>query len=727
MLTTTSKLQKFIFQNPNPWIIDIFEIKKIYQTLVDCIIEHNHLYYIENKPIISDKEYDELFAYIKKIEEQFPQITSKASPTQWIFWQKSEWFKQANHKVKLISLENSYNSEDIKLRNNRLQKELKKNFETLPEYSFSIEPKFDWISVEIIYQNWIFEQAITRWDWQTWDDITENVKTLESIPKKLNWNLENTTMSVRWEIVMSKSVRKKLNEEKQKLWEQVFANTRNATAWSIKLLNSNEVRKRKLNCFVYEILYTEWEINIWETQEEAMQKLSKLWLPIFKWFTKSDNIDEVIELCSNKTKQKLAESDQDFDWLVIKINELKLRESIWETSHHPKRAIAYKFPAEQISTQIESVDFQIWRTWIITPVANLRPVKLSGVTISRVSLHNFDFIKTKDIHQKDFVRLQRSGEVIPYIIWVIKENRTKNFDPKSKDFKIEAPQICPICKQKTIQKDIHFYCKNPNCDWLIKWKMLHFVSKNCMNIEWLWESIIEILIKQGLIKNFADLYKISDTNIKLTISKIPGFGDRKLSEMIKQLELSKEKELRRKINSLWISWVWKKMAQQLVLALPDDTKDLDSLKKQITNIDFLNSINWIWEKTILWIVSYFQENIKTLEELEKLWLKFNKKVKQDINLELSNIHFSITWSFPVSRDKIIEQFENKWAVLDQTPNPKTNIILIWENSGSKKKKAEELWMKIYSWRDNIQNSFNFLKDIITETTKQNWPQMQSLF
>jgi len=569
----TQNLQNYIKENPNPNIISESKISKIYQELIDCITDHNHLYYIESDPIISDFEYDQLFDYLKKIEQSFQYMISWNSPTQKLINQIQDDFKKAEHKTPMLSLENSYNTEDLRERENRILKILEKAWVN-QELTYYIEPKFDWLSIELIYQDWKFLQAITRWDWLIWEDVTENVKTIKNMPKKLQWNLW-WTISFRWEILISKSELVKINKEREKQWLQLYANTRNLASWSLKQLDPNITASRNLQCFIYEILNTsvisprpaeqrgtetKWNeetssnTNKDFSQDMAIEMTNKsLWLPTYPEIKISNNIQEIIKICNNpETKNRLQKEDIDFDWLVIKVKENHLRIIIWSTAHHPRWAVAYKFPAEQVSTQIKSVEFQIWRTWIITPVANLEPVNLSGATISRVSLHNFDFIKDKDIHYNDFIRLQRSWEVIPYVVWSIKERRNNivpltNGDKRGSKL-ITAPENCPSCWTILTPVDMHYYCQNPDCPAQIKEKIIRFVSKDCMDIEWIWESIVEILVNHNIVKNIADLYKLLDFETERIVRRFPWFADKKITEIQKQLQESKNKEFRRLLN-----------------------------------------------------------------------------------------------------------------------------------------------------------------------------------
>lgn len=720
----TNKLQHYITSNLNLETKSEKEISEVYQQLIDCITDHNHLYYIENSPIISDLEYDQLFAYIKKIEEYYPYLISWNSPTQALIGQIAEWFKQAKHTTKLLSLENTYNAEDLQDRNERVRKNLEKSsnissdiISTNHQISYSIEPKFDWISVELIYKNWTLYQAITRWDGLVWEDITTNVKTIKNIPQKLSEKLD---ISVRWEIMMPKSIRTKLNEERESNWEQAFANTRNAAAWSIKLLDSWEVSKRWLICFVYDILSETKDIDI-----------KQLWLPIFDRKTTSDNIQDVINIClDEETKSYLDNQDCDFDWLVIKVEDNTQREIIWFTQHHPRRAVAYKFPAQQVSTQVISVDFQIGRTWIITPVANLSPVQLSGATISRTTLHNFDFVNTKDIKVGDYVRLQRSWEVIPYIVWVIKDKRNWS------ESIVNPPTQCPVCNSKIINEDIHYYCSNDNCPAQIKAQIEHFVSKNCMDIMGIGDSMIDILVDQKIISNIADLFQLWEQNNQILLQKFPWFGSKKVSEISNQLIQAKEKPLRRLLNWLWVGHVGKKTAIMIVDSLinyyslkDEDLSPFENLTKHITNPDFLNSISGIGEKTVQEITDFFnnKHHLEILKKLEEFWLNFDpiKYYKDKENLWifewLNNWSFSITWSFPISRESIVEEMQKHWRTFHEAPKKDTEIILVGEKPWSKKTKAQEFEIKTIEDRNSIIQNFPFLLNIATTNTQTTKP------
>jgi len=763
----TQYLQKFI---NTPDLTKLQNIGEIYQELIDCITEHNRRYYLQNAPIISDFEYDQLFNFLKRIESEFPQLITSNSPTQALIWQVSEWFEKADHKTPLLSLENSYNTEDLRDFDERVQKALTK--EWVYKYFYVIEPKYDGLSVELIYKGWEFKQAITRGDWYIWDDITENVKMIDNIPKFLTRNLK--VLRVRWEIMMPKSVLKEINEQRELDWLDPFSNTRNAAAGSIKLLDSGEVKKRKLVCFVYDIL--EAEDEKWNAVEPELKDL---------WFSQVDlsfgkqTIWWIQEICTrSETRAELDQLDYDFDGLVIKLQENKphkaeltneeknqtlfsvewettqkvvsLRKILWSTQHHPRRAIAYKFPAQQASTQILSVDFQVGRTWIITPVANLQPVQLSGVEISRVSLHNFDFINEKDIKLHDFVWIQRSGEVIPYITSVIKERRCWIEE------KISAPLFCPACNSPIINIEIHYYCTNPECPAQIKEKLIHFCSKEAMDIQWVGDAIVDVLMQQHLIHSVADIYKLSDIQTQIFLKKIPWIWEKMLYEIAQQLEESKNKELWRKLNALGIPNIWKKTAQDIEKFLQEKwAKNLTEIEEILTNEELMLQIDWIWEKTIIALKEFFaNKQVKAM--LEKLkWLGMNFSAlswtspsssrtegegsyvwnTQDSSSQApqnDNKAFSITWTFQFSREMIKSEMEKNWFIFHEQPKKDTDFLLCGEKAWSKREKAETLGIKIYDSRDKIVKIFPFLWNLKVEEKKvehqkPSQPSQMSLF
>jgi len=718
----TKNIQWFIKQHPNPWKISEKDIHDFYIQLIDGIVDHNHLYYIENKPIISDKEYDELFDYLKKIEEYFPRIITSNSPTQWLVGQISEGFKKAEHEFPMLSLENTYNADDIREWDARVRKILeKKNYNTAGMY-YNIEPKYDGVSIELTYNNGILKRGVTRWDWVIWEDVTNNIEMIK--------NIKNVIVDFPWiiyfrgEIILPKSELIRLNEEREEEWLPPYANTRNVAAWSIKQLDARITAERNLQCYIY-------EVKISNNSREKRTKLSnEIDINQIEYINKCKfaykkiedrafgDIDEVIKFCTSpETKKVLIKNfaDIDFDWLVIKVDE-ESRVYIESTDHHPKRAVAYKFPAQLAATQILSVDFQVGRTGIITPVANLQPVQLSGAKLQRVSLHNFDFIKEKDIHIHDRIWLQRSGEVIPYIVSVITDRRI------GQETKVNPPEYCPSCQEPVINTDMHYYCTNTHCPEKTKQQIQHFVSKNCMDIQGIGESIVDILVDNKVIENIADIYKLTDNTLQVQLRRFPWFGDKKVAEIAKGVEESKHKALRRLLNGLGIPHVGKKIAQDISKLLTSD-----NISKELTNKEFLVAIYGIGEKTVENMSKFFEnkENIAILNLLKEAGINMDPhKYINNIDVDEVKGSFSITWSFDLPRDKITEFFQQQGYLFHEQPLKTTDFMLIGDKAGGKKDKAEELWITIYEWWAAICKQFPFVKSI---SSKKEKTKIQSLF
>lgn len=729
LLDLTRSLQSYLTTPPD----QLEDVSHIYNQFIEVIIEHNQSYYQESDPLISDYEYDQLFDYLKQIEKSYPDLISPFSPTQRIAWQEviQDNFKKATHEYPLLSLENSYDADDIHDRHDRSGRILSKN-EINKKPKYLIQPKYDGISVALTYTDGILTHAITRGDGYTGDDITLNVKTIKNLPHKISYN---NTLIVRGEIILPKSELARINTEREAAGEVPFANTRNAASGTIKLLDTSIVRSRKLVCYTYDIL----------TEVEELITLESLWLPTYptknqRLTTKDLSIDQVISTCLDPYLQRELESaDIDFDGLVIKVADPAQCNILWSTDHHPRRAIAYKYPAQQVTTQINSIDYQVGRTGIITPVANLAPVELSGVTISRASLHNFDFINTKDIRLHDTVRIQRSGEVIPYIVRIVAEARPTDATP------IQKPTHCPVCDHHVEYDDIYIYCPNTHgCPAQRKERIIHYVSKQCMNIDGLGGKYIKILVDNGLLHNIADLYTLHEK--AHTLRSLPWFADKRIDQILDQVELSKSRELWRLINGLGFPWIGKKLAKEIEKAMQEsrpplqrgmsegqgdfsNNQQLENFITYLTNPERLTSIYGVGETIVEWLQHFFDqaENKEVLERLANYGIIFSPQTKdQKPKTSITGKHFSLTGSLGLPRPQIIEILEWYGAIFDDAPKQTTDFMLVGDKPWSKASKAESLWITIYRSIVDFQTDY---PDITFPDTKkeEQTPQQMGLF
>ena len=744
------KTQYYLDLLRNKDIKDIFlkDPETTYQEVMDIILYHNKLYYIYANPSITDYEYDLLFDFLKNIESTYPDIVSPNSPTQRLVGQVQEYFTQAEHLAPLLSLDNSYSIEDIREKDRFIKRRLE--IQDDQKILYSMEPKFDGSSVELIYKNWYLDKALTRWDGYIWEDITENVKVISTVPYYLE-NFKNIPkVSFRWEIIMPKSLFNELNKQRYEKKLSLFANPRNAATWTLRQLDPAVVASRKLICFVYDIVYIEKDkkdylqalsevtgLNKEDiTQKDIVNLFQESWLNVFDdFFYQLEWIEKVAEICENKSIQQFLESQNiEFDWIVIKTANLSIREKIWSTSHHPRWAIAYKLPAKEITTRIKNVEFSISRSGAVNPIAILEPVNLSGVNISKATLHNFDFIFQKDIKINDYVWIKRSGEVIPYIISVVKNKRPSSH----KD--IYPPVNCPVCGAEIVQykDDINYYCSNINCPAVIKEKLIHFASKEAMDIEGLWDKLINMLVDAGLLQDYADIYHLKDSENKVKLKSLPLMGEKRVSELINSIENSKNNYLNKLLTALWVRFIGKKTAKILQQEIYNNLEeeeiekfDYQRLVEFLTNDNFLRNIHWIGEKIILSCEKNFgtKENIKLLEKLNNEWVRFNnfenlQKTKQTLLLE--GITFSITWKFDTSREKIINILENYGAEFHDKPTKETQMLLLGENPGSKLQKAKNFWIEAKNLSTFLEEYPEISKGLISEN-KNKWLEQQSLF
>lgn len=660
------------------WKIEIFTKEDTLQ-LNKLLAYHSDLYYNQETPIISDFEYDSLFKKLKILEDIF---SLRESFTQNVGSDiLSSTFEKVAHSHPMISLDNTYNEEDLRDFDERVQKLVNDSSEKIV---YSLEFKFDWLGVELIYKNWKLVQALTRWNGVIWEDVTQNILTIKNIPKTIDYQDE---LEIRWEVVMPISSFEKLNEAAFSNGEKIFSNPRNAASGSLRLLDSSITEKRNLKYFAYDIANME-AFRIKEnktTYQDIIHSLENFGFEISSYFPLCENIEDVISHIKNFWDMK-SKIDFDIDGLVLKTNQIHLWQQIGFTQHHPRYAIAYKFPAEIVTTKILSVDHQVGRTGTITPVANLEPVNIWWVVVKRVTLHNYDEINKLWVMIWDSVFIKRAGEVIPKVVWVITETRNWN------EFSIDTPIFCPSCHTK-LEKDIdkvRYYC--PNTLWCraqIIEKLINSVWKWGLNIDGLWKEQIELFYTQWFITDISSIYELKSKQAELLT--LPWYKEKSITNLLESIEKSKNVEIVHFLVALNIPGIGKAGAKELSKFI----ESKDELIHFNHSIEELETINDIWELTAKTLFEYFhnEANIQNLKKLlNYITLAFRKEI---IWWKYNGIKMCITGSFEgYSRDQLISLLEKEGGSFVSSVSVKTDSLLAGEKAGSKLKKAQELWVKI---------------------------------
>lgn len=671
------------------------EFKKSELKLLQELIEtHSDLYYNKQEPVISDREYDTLFKKLEFLEGKF-EVKNKKSLNVWADFVEST-FKKVAHSRPMISLDNTYNEEDLKDFNLRVIKNINtsnyKNKNIALKYT--IEFKFDGLWVELIYKAGELVQAITRGDWVEWEDVTENIMQIDNIPKRIDYKEH---LEVRWEVVMPISSFEELNKQAKLDLTKIFSNPRNAASWSLRMKDNRVTKQRKLKFFAYDLANFE-EFRIKEDKEtyfDVIKDLEKLSFDISSYFEVCDSIDDVIYRIQNfwDTKQKL---DFEIDWLVIKVNNIELWKTIGFTQHHPKYAISYKFPAEILTTKILSVDHQVWRTGTITPVANLEAINIGWAIIRRATLHNYEEVENLWVRVWDIVFIKRAWEVIPKIISVVQNWERNNLE------EIYPPKFCPSCETEVIKDEdkVRYYCSNDiDCPAKNHEKLTFAVGKQGFDIDWLWERQIEIFLKEGIIHNLVDIFKISEKSEDILL--LEWFKEKSVENLISWIEKAKKVDISTFLTALWISWVGKKTAKTLSKLFLSKFDLINFNSKE----EILENLEDIWPEIANNVVNYFkvESHLRILTELvEILNISYYKENELSSDLFFSWKKMCITWSFDnYNRDDLIEILEkNGWEFVNSV-SKKLDYLLAWDKAWSKLKKASELWISIISVEEFI--------------------------
>lgn len=641
-------------------------IKQRVSELVSIINQANEDYHTKDQPTMSDFEYDRLLKELIELENNYPEYKLEDSPTHKIGGVVLDGFKKVTHQVPMMSLSNVFNEAELRSFDERISKAVK-------DYQYVSELKIDGLAVSLIYKKGKFTLAATRGNGQIGEDVTENVKTIKSLPLTLSKEID---IEVRGEIFMPHKSFKKANEDRLNNNEPLFANPRNAAAGTIRQLDSKVVASRNLDLFVYTIVNANDYVS---TQADALLFLKELGFKVNPNHATLHDIDALVGKI--KDYDILRKSlPYDTDGVVIKINAFELYDFIGYTAKSPKWATAYKFEAEKMETVLKDITFQIGRTGVVTPVAELEPVFISGSQVARATLHNEDYIKAKDIRINDFVLVHKAGEIIPEVISVIKEKRTDQQPFMMID-------TCPVCGSPLERKsgEADYYCMNLECPGKNMNQLIHFASRVAMDIDTLGEKVIEVLHDLGYVSQIPDIYKLHA--YKEPLKDLPGFGDKKIDKLLEAIEQSKKQPLEKLIFGLGIKHVGQKVAKTLVKHYPT----MDELIH--ASYDDLMSIHEIGEMIAQSITSYFKEpkHIEMIEALKALGLTMETEKVETLDHEFNGKTLVLTGKLELfSRDQAQAIIEKLGGKVSSSVSSKTDYVVAGEDAGSKLKKALEL-------------------------------------
>ena len=665
------------------------EILKNYTNLKNKIEKYNNFYYNEDNPIISDMEYDGLLRKLKEMEKEYPALLEiDVSPTEKIGGTASNKFSKVEHKVPMLSLSNTYNIAEIEDFDKRVKKII--NFSEKIEYI--LELKLDGLSISLIYENGNLTRAVTRGDGKIGEDVTENIMEIESIPKKLK---EPISLEVRGEIILPIKNFNKINEEREENGEEVFANPRNAAAGTIRQLDSTIVSKRGLDCYLYYLVNAE-NYGI-KTHLESIKFIEKLGFKTTKVFEKYSDF-KTLEKSIEKWRIKREKLDYETDGLVIKINDFSFYETLGYTTKSPRWAIAYKFPAEQVKTRLLNVTFQVGRTGVVTPVAELEAVNLSGSVVKRASLHNFDEIRRKDIKIGDNVIVEKAAEIIPQVVNVVFDDR------KGTEKEIKEPESCPACGTKLVKEEglVALKCLNPHCPEKIKREISYFVSRDAMNISGLGEKIVEKFIELEKIKTVVDIYFLE--NYRNELENLEKMGKKSVENLLNSINESKNQDFSKVLYALGIPFVGKFNANLLSKTF----KDIDVLKEK--SVEELLEVKGIGDKAAIAVNTFLnnENNWKIITELKEIGLKFKfeeDELKEVKDNPIKGKNFLATGKLQkYKRNEIKDIILEKGGNYLSAVSKNLDFLIAGEKAGSKLEKAQNLGIRILS-EDDFEKEF----------------------
>lgn len=650
------------------------DVEKQIAELREQIEKHNYAYYVLDQPSISDAEYDELMRKLMELEEQYPQYKTPDSPSQRVGGAPLEAFKKVTHRVPMLSLSNAFNEGDLRDFDRRVRQEV-------GDVRYVCELKIDGLAVSLRYEDGYFVQGATRGDGTTGEDITENLKTIRSLPLRLS---KKVTIEVRGEAYMPRKSFEKLNEQRKMNGEELFANPRNAAAGSLRQLDPKVAAARQLDVFIYSVVNSE-ELGL-VSHSESLRYLDELGFKTNPARQVCETIDDVLAYIEQWHEQR-ASLPYDIDGIVIKVDAFAQQKQLGATAKSPRWAIAYKFPAEEVVTQLVDIELSVGRTGVVTPTAILQPVRVAGTIVQRASLHNEDYIREKDIRLGDYVVIKKAGDIIPEVVRSLPERRTGKEEP------FDMPTHCPACASELVRLDdeVALRCVNPQCPAQIREGLIHFVSRQAMNIDGLGEKVIAQLFEHGLVRSVADLYTLT----KDQLVALERMGEKSATNLLQAIEASKQNSLERLLFGLGIRHVGAKAAKTLAEHFETMERLQQATKEELT------AIHEIGEKMADSIVTYFsKEEVKQLlERLRAYGVNMTYKgAKQtvDISSTFAGKTFVLTGTLQsMSRSEAKETIEALGGKVTGSVSKKTDVVVVGEDAGSKLEKARQLGITIW--------------------------------
>jgi DNA ligase (NAD+) len=647
------------------------------ESLREMLNQYAYDYYVLDKPTVPDAEYDQKLHELVTLEEEFPELITPDSPTQRIGGAPLEGFQKVQHTVPMLSLGNAFNEQDLRDFARRASQGTNKPL------SYVCELKIDGLAISLTYEDGKFVRGATRGDGTTGEDITSNLRTIKSIPLSIK---EKRRIEVRGECYMPHQSFMALNRQREENGEELFANPRNAAAGSLRQLDPKIAASRNLDVFLYAI--GEWDADPVTSHSERLQQLRELGFKINPEWKKCNSIEEILEYVEYWTKAR-PNLSYEIDGIVIKVDDLAVQEELGFTVKSPRWAIAYKFPAEEVVTKLRDIELSVGRTGVITPTAILDPVRVAGTTVQRASLHNEDLIRAKDIRIGDTVVVKKAGDIIPEVVRAIPEER------KGEELPFQMPKECPACGSELVrlEEEVALRCINPSCPAQLKEGLIHFVSRNAMNIDGLGEKVIQQLFQEGLIHTIADIYRL-ERNELLNLERM---GEKSVDNLLQAIEASKENSLERLLFGLGIRFIGSKAAK--TLAAEFETME----RLQQASFDDLIAIDEIGDKMADSVVQYFaEEEVSDLiRELKELQLNMEYKGPKRVEVENASSPFFgktivLTGKMEkMSRPEAKERIEALGGKVTGSVSKKTDIVIAGEDAGSKYDKAVELGITVW--------------------------------